>query len=195
MKTLRDPMLDFVPEGNTTFIILGTMASYVAREVDGAVKNDSFYYHDGRNRFWGVLSLVLTGKEILFENTAEKRDFLNRNGVALANIVSTVEVDSEVETSSDDVLFKAFNDGRLKFKAATSEIKSLIKERPVFFTCYRKPEIEALLNGYNEFNKIVDENFTNKITYLHSPTRRRHQYIAEKWRDTIISSHPSLPRF
>ncbi len=191
-KILKDPILDFLPRGETNFVILGTMASYVAREIDGTVNNNSFYYHDGRNRFWGVLSYLLTGKEISFRSISEKKDFLNKYGVALANLVSTIEVDSAVGTSSDRVLFKAFGDGKLEFKKASPEMISLIRQKPVFFTCYRKPKIDTLLDGYNEFNKIFDERIVNRITFLHSPTRRGHQHIAEKWRDIIRMSYPSL---
>ena len=191
MKILKDPMIDFSPHGKVRFVILGTMASFVAREINGGeAKYGSFYYHDGRNRFWGVLSLLLTGKRMKFSDIDEKMEFLNSHGVALANLVSTVEVGDEVEGSSDRILFEAFENGRLTFKSAKIQFKNLLETVSVFFSCHKKAEIVALLEGYRIANKIPSDDFVDRITFLHSPTRRGYQYIADRWCESILSSHP-----
>jgi len=71
-------------------------------------------------------------------------------------------------------------------------MKTLLEESPVFFSCFRKNEIEALLNGYKEANKISKKDFIDKVVFLHSPTRRGYQYIANKWRESILSTYPEI---
>ncbi len=194
MKLLKDPMEDFIPKGETKFVILGTMASYVAREVNGIKINEPFYYHDGRNRFWGVLSLLLSGEIIKFTNIDTKKAFLDSKGVALANLVSQVEVEDSVDSSVDEVLFNAFEKERLKFKVISEPMRKLLKEKPVFFSCYKKKEIVSLLEGYKVFNQISEVNYVDRIIFLHSPTRRGYQYVADKWRESIMASHPEILR-
>lgn len=191
MKTLKDEIEEFIPEGKVNLVILGTMASFVARVVDEQFPKDAFYYHDGRNRFWGVLSLILTGERIRFNSIDDKKRFLNHYGIAMANLIHSVDVGDEIESSQDKILFKAYQDQKIQFKTISNSLKRILQENPIFFTCRRKVDIEIFLEEYfkkNSFSACSVED----VTFLTSPTRRSYKAISESWRDDLLTSELKL---
>lgn len=191
MKILKDEIVEFIPEGDVNLVILGTMASFVARAVNERFPRDAFYYHDGRNRFWGVISLILTGERIHFSSIENKKRFLNHYGIAMANLVQSVEVGDEINSSEDKILFDAYRKQKIQFKIISSSFKKILQEKPICFTCRRKMEIEIFIKEY--FNKnSVSTRSVEDIEFLTSPTRKSYNAISESWRGELLSPELKL---
>lgn len=180
MKELRDSILEFIPSKDVNFVILGTMASYIARDINGEPAQSSFYYHSPRNRFWCILSRLLTGKRIIFSDIEEKKAFLNNYGIAVANIVFEAEIEDKINSSEDKYLFEAMANDRLRFKECSSKFKQILYEKPILFTCRRKSKIELLLKRYFIKNQIPISTL-ERIHFLHSPTRKSCDSIFRIW--------------
>lgn len=183
----RDDIKTFIPKGKTKLVILGTMCSAAARTVGNRkAADEAFYYHSPINRFWTVLQLIFEkNKAVKKLSIDEKTMLLNKHGIAIVNIVQEISVpDSLANDPSDSVLFEANRKGNLRFKTASSEFKTVLKSKPLFFTCRYKRPIHNLLEGYFIHNK-VDPRLLEKIWYLHSPTRKSAQKIADIWTDEI----------
>ena len=102
MKTVH-PIPAFVP-ANAEILILGSFPSVKSRET-------GFFYGHKQNRFWKVLSVVFSDKEP--ETISEKKAFLERNGVALWDVIGSCEI-----TGSSDASIK---------NAEPNDISSLVK--------------------------------------------------------------------
>ena len=92
MTTSSDEIHEFIPNTTTKLVILGTMASGVARTKDQKKPGEAFFYQDNRNKFWEILQFVVNPKADVKKNmpTTEKKDFLNKWQIAMANIVATL---------------------------------------------------------------------------------------------------------
>lgn len=181
--THKDLIKEFIPNGEVKMVILGTMASCVARSLDDKIPESFFYYHSNLNRFWDILTYLYFGERKKLGSIEEKKIFLNQAGIALSNLVAEAKL-QEYQKSDDTHLFEAFNEQRLFFKTVSPVFKSLLREVPVFFTCYRKKPIERLLEGFYLHNGLPTTDI-ERIKFLHSPTRRSYEYIAGLWRESI----------
>lgn len=186
MVVSQDTLGSFIPNKKPKMVVMGTMVAICARTLDGVKpENPPFYYHNPRNHFWRVMqNLLEPKKEVKGLSVEEKIDFLNRNGVAITNLVQEIIVpNSEANDPSDTILFKAQKNRRIQFKKIPKEVKKILEETPVFFTCRRKTGIEKLLIGYKETNKLKLS--LDDVYYLPTPTRCNPKARAEMWRDEI----------
>ncbi len=185
----RDMIPEYIPQ-NPKLIILGTMCSVNAREIDGAVKKaPPFFYHDNRNRFWKILQYLF--EEIdnpPFLSVAEKKAYLEKWGVAIGNVVDTMELKmSDSQDASDEIIYSAFKKNRVQTKKVRPAFRKLLQTRPLFFTCKRKPKLDLLLLDYLKKNKVAPSRL-EEILFLHTPTRKAHATLAEIWRDDLLGA-------
>jgi len=194
MIIVRDEIATFIPMKSPEFIILGTMGSINARTINGIKPKDAFFYNNNRNHFWKVLQLVFEpnnqAKTLTIE---EKKSFLNKHRIAMANIVQEIKVLEERSIDpSDDILFQANRMELLKYKRVSSDFQMILKKTPIFFTCRRKKNIDLLLEGYFQLNKI-ESSITKKIWYLPTPTRCNPLKRSIVWKQEI-ENHCSFLR-
>ncbi len=76
-------------------LILGSFPSVRSRE-------QGFFYGHPRNRFWRVLSAVLNETEPT--DTAQKKQMLLRNGIALWDVIASCEIHGSADSSISDVV-------------------------------------------------------------------------------------------
>ena len=88
MKTVH-PIPAFVP-ANAEILILGSFPSVKSRET-------GFFYGHKQNRFWKVLSAVFSDEEP--ETIGEKKAFLERNKVALWDVIGSCEITGSSDAS------------------------------------------------------------------------------------------------
>lgn len=81
-------------------LILGTLPSAASRE-------DGFYYGHPRNRFWPLLAALFG--EPLPADTAAKRNFLLRHGLALWDVLQSCEIDGSSDASIRAPLLNDFS--------------------------------------------------------------------------------------
>lgn len=174
MIVSKDQIPSFIPTKNPKLIILGTMASVAAREVgDNKSHFDSFYYHNKNNHFWRILQLVFEPKSPpqKFENSREKKEFLNKWQIAMANIISEIHIsDTYAQDPSDKVIFESFQKGQVNFKKVSPKFKSILKTTPIFFTCSQNKYIDQLLRAYFKANKL-NIDVDKSVKFLMTPTR------------------------
>ena len=179
----RDELSTFIPKNSANVVILGTMVSYCARRTGRKIPKgeDVFYYHDGRNRFWGTMTLLLEGRTKKL-NIGNKVKFLETNGIAVANLVEEIKISTDDNRSSaDKIIFKAFSEDNIKLKTIDQSFKDVLEKSNIFFTCKSKPKIVSLLETYFLQNNVNIS--TKDITFLTSPTRRSYAQIAKEWTD------------
>ncbi len=82
--------LEPVFDENSRVLILGTMPSPKSREV-------GFYYGHPQNRFWKILSELL-GEDVPL-TTAERICFLQRNRIALWDVLAECEIEGAQDSS------------------------------------------------------------------------------------------------
>lgn len=184
----RDEIKTFIPKKNPKLVILGTMASINARTINGHCKSEEpFYYNNNQNRFWKIMQVIFdkNPKPGFFENVAQKKIFLEKHQIALANIVYEIEISNGSEkNASDEIIFEANNNKQLKVKKIEDDFKTVLQSTPVFFTCLNKPKLNSLLNKYYKENNL-NTSLIDKICYLHSPTRVKYELRSEQWREQI----------
>ena len=199
-----DPLKSFIPKGDVKFIILGTMVAINGRIIDGEEPTEEvFYYNNNRNHFWRVLQHLMNPKLVKKEDLkkftiAQKKKFLNDNGIAIINLVKEVTVPKKYKHDpSDTVLFEAYKKDLVVYKSLTPKMKKLIKTKPLFFTCRRKKGIDQLLDGFLEFNKL-SKDLMEKVWYWATPTRCNPYQRSLLWRQEAnqflkeISEKPEL---
>lgn len=174
MIVSKDQIPSFIPTSRPKMVMLGTMASVAAREVgDKKSHFDSFYYHNKSNHFWKILQLVFEPKSEpkKFENSHEKKQFLNKWQIAMANIISEIKIsDSHAQDPSDKVIFESYQKGQVSFKKASPQFKKILKSTPIFFTCSHNKYIDLLVSAYfkeNRLNLDIDQH----VKFLMTPTR------------------------
>ncbi|MBL7546134.1 MAG: hypothetical protein JNL11_20105 [Bdellovibrionaceae bacterium] len=183
----KDEIETFLPRKTPTLLILGTMAAMCARTQNGQRPKEIFYYHNPINHFWRVLRFLFEpGNEKKLTTIEEKKEFLEKHAIAMANLVFEIQTSEEnSQDPSDAILFKAYQDKNIKFKSASSALKKVIRTSPIFFTCRHKKGIDNLINGYLEHNGI-ELNMKNSIWYWPTPTRCSPKARAEVWRSEMI---------
>lgn len=124
MMIVKDEIETFIPKEKIRYVILGTMGSVIARNVNGRAPINPFFYHSTRNHFWKILQLIFEPNQTPHSfSVEEKMDFLNQWGIAMSNIVLEISVnDEDQDNSSDQVLFNANRHGYLKFKPISTEL-------------------------------------------------------------------------
>ncbi|MCT4642716.1 MAG: hypothetical protein N4A33_10525 [Bacteriovoracaceae bacterium] len=190
MITHEDNLKFFIPKKKVKFVILGTMVAINARIIDGkAPKEDVFYYNNNRNHFWRVLQHLLDPKKEVKKRLTikEKKDFLEKHGIAICNLVQKVIVPNKYKLDpSDTVLFEAFNKNRIEFKKIPPRVKKILKASPLFFTCRRKKGIDNLLGGFLETNSL-NQAIKDQVWYLATPTRCNPEARAKLWEKEMIA--------
>ncbi len=83
----------YTPESR--ILILGSFPSVKSRE-------QSFFYGHPRNRFWPVLAAIFL--EETPQTTDEKKDFLNRNKIALYDVIESCSIVGSSDSSIRDVV-------------------------------------------------------------------------------------------
>ncbi len=183
-ECIQEDIIDeHIPDGEIKCVILGTMASYSARKIDGIKPNEPFYYHDGRNRFWETLTCLLDGEANKFKkDIPAKKNFLNKQGIAMANVTKQIK---GIGSSKDTVIFKSKcrNDLEFQYKKLTPEFNKILKSKPIFFTRYSCPELNDLLQGFFKFNSI--DISTDRLIYLRAPHSNSYQKISSQWKDAV----------
>jgi hypothetical protein len=189
MVVHEDLLRHFIPKNDIKFMILGTMVAINARVINGIKpKEDVFYYNNNRNHFWRVLQSLLEPNKTVIKNLSilEKKNLLNRNGIAICNLVKKVEVPNRYKYDpSDTVLFEAYGNSKIEFKTVSNKMKKVLTNSPLFFTCRRKKGIELLLEGFLLKNKIK-LNIREQIWYWPTPTRCNPQARAKIWKQEMI---------
>jgi hypothetical protein len=173
---------------------MGTMVAINARSIDGIKPTEKcFYYNNNRNHFWRVLQHLLEPKKHIEKFTiAQKKEFLNKHGVAIINLVEEVEVKkSQIHDPSDTVLFEAFKRNKIKFKKIPKAQKDLLKSCPIYFTCRSKPGIKNLLEAYREHNNLPHD-FMDRIWFLATPTRCNPEARAKMWKMEMKAHEKTL---
>jgi len=186
MKTIlvKDNIKTFIPKSRVNYVILGTMASSCARMIDNVPPEEAFYYHNKKNQFWKILSYIFYGELRAIDTIIERQNFLEKFGIAMANIVESAEVpELESNNSSDDILFEAYNLKKLEVKSIADEFKNLLLTKPIFFTCKHKMPLACLLENYFRRNELGMENILEKIHFLPSPTRCSPEVRSRRWKE------------
>ena len=80
---------------NSKILILGSFPSQKSRE-------QKFFYGHPQNRFWKVLSLVLSADEP--KTTEEKRRFLLSNNIAVWDVIASCEIIGSSDSSIKNVV-------------------------------------------------------------------------------------------
>lgn len=169
---VKDDLETFIPQNHKiNYVILGTIASSSARTIGEIAPSAAFYYHNRKNHCWKILSHIFYGELREMEKIIDRQNFLENFGIAMANIVGSVEVpESESKNPADRVLFNAHNLKKLQVKKISEEFKNILQTTPMFFTCKSKVELTKLLEDYFFINGL-EKNLVNKVNYLLSPTR------------------------
>jgi hypothetical protein len=188
MVTHEDNLKFFLPKTEVKFVILGTMVAINARTIDGfGPEDDVFYYNNNRNHFWRVLQYLLEPKKEAKKNLTikEKKEFLEKHGIAICNLVQKIEVPNKFKHDpSDTVLFDAFKKRKIEFKSIPMRLKKVLLEKPLFFTCRRKKGIENLLDGFLQKNSL-DSQLKDRVWYWPTPTRCNPQARALLWKEEM----------
>ena len=87
--------IDPVFDENSRILLLGSFPSPKSRET-------GFYYGHPQNRFWKVLSAVLSVPEP--HSVEEKREMLLSHGIALWDVLASCEIDGASDASIRDVV-------------------------------------------------------------------------------------------
>lgn len=178
-----DEIPTFIPKNSETrYVILGTMASACARNIKGVTEKGPFFYQSTRNNFWRILAYIFEEDYSSLKEVQERRDFLERHGIAVTNLVGLVKLKEEdIDNPDDLLLFDAHEDvkqKRIEFKKLNDDFKDLLMLKPVFFTCLEKPRLRELINSYFEYNNISQP----QIQFLPSPTRCSSEERGERWK-------------
>lgn len=143
---------------NSKILILGSFPSVKSRE-------EGFFYGHKQNRFWKVLSTLLSCKEPLI--IKEKKKMLLSNGIALWDVIQSCEIEGSKDSSI--------------INAVPNDISRLLKEAPIKKIC---------LNGklaYNLYCKYIEPQTKIKGIYLPSTSPANGKYaqldkLIEEWK-------------
>lgn len=105
-------------------LLLGSMPSPESRKV-------GFYYGHPRNRFWSVMSNILS--EPLPETNEDRRDMLTRNNIALWDVLASCEIDGASDSSIKNAVP---ND--IENLIRGTDIKAIFMTGSTAFRLYRK---------------------------------------------------------
>lgn len=138
MKTERviHPFEPFF-QSDSKILILGSFPSIKSRA-------DGFYYGNRQNRFWKMLARIFSKSGIIEipETTAQKRDFLLKNKIALYDTIKECSISGSADSSIRD--------------AVPADIKKILKESQIekillngktaekYFQKYQSPEVQVI---------------------------------------------------
>lgn len=183
---VSDKITEFIPEKhNVNFVVLGTMGSSDARWINGRDPGSVFYYNNSRNNFWRIMGWLNHGRSIPIPQLPQRPMILEKNGIAMSNLVGEILIDEiHSKNPSDALLFDALNSDpkRLKVKIISPEFRNLLRTKPVFFTCLSKRGIISILEEFYVQNDL-DLNLIKNIIYLPSPTRCSSEKRSRRWLD------------
>lgn len=94
MKELQVHNINPVFDSNSKILILGSFPSVKSREIE-------FFYGHPQNRFWQVLSAVC--ESLCPVTTAQKREFLLSNKIAVWDVIKSCEIVGSADSSIRDV--------------------------------------------------------------------------------------------
>ncbi len=190
---IEDSLKEFIPQNNETkYIILGTMVTSSARTISKIPPKEVFYYNNPKNQFWKILSHIFSNQKEPLDKISDRKKFLDKFGIAVANIVENAQIaENDSNDSSDAILFNAHKHEKLKVKKISNEFKKLLQSRPIFFTCKDKPPLRILLESYFE-NNGLEKKFSDQVIYLPSPTRCNAVTRGDQWKELGLKSplHP-----
>lgn len=170
----KDSLKAFIPKKGVQFVIMGTMVAINARTIDGKKPElPIFYYNNNRNHFWRVLQHLLQPHQEVKKQLSiiEKKQFLEKHGIAIVNLVDQVTVkNSQKEDPSDTVLFEAYKAKRIDYKKVSNRVKKILTTKPIFFTSRSKKGINDLVDGFLEKNKLPEET-KKQMWFWPTPTR------------------------
>ncbi len=109
-------------------LILGTMPSPKSREI-------GFFYMHPQNRFWKVLSEIFD--DALPETVDEKKLFLERNRVALWDVIGSCDIEGSSDSSIRNVVP---ND--ISVITGSAPIRAIYLNGGTSFNCFRKYLLE-----------------------------------------------------
>ena len=138
MKTERviHPFEPFF-QSDSKILILGSFPSIKSRA-------DGFYYGNRQNRFWKMLARIFSKNRTIEipETTAQKRDFLLKNKIALYDTIKECSISGSADSSIRD--------------AVPADIKKILKESQIekillngktaekYFQKYQSPEVQVI---------------------------------------------------
>ena len=99
MKKIKHE-LEPIYKKDSEILILGSIPSVKSRE-------QGFYYAHPKNRFWQVLAIIL--KEDLPETIEEKRVFLERNKIALWDVLASCNIEKSSDASIKNIKVNNIN--------------------------------------------------------------------------------------
>jgi len=190
MITHEDPLKSFIPKREVQFVILGTMVAINGRIIDGEKPQEPFfYYNNNRNHFWRILQ-YLTNPKLKAGNhskrltISEKKKLLEENGIAIINLVHRVIVPNKDKNDpSDSILFHAFKRNRLELKKVSPKVRSILQNKPLFFTCRKKKGIDQLIDSFIKENKL--SNIKENTWYWATPTRCNPYKRSLEWKEEM----------
>ena len=109
---------------NSKILILGSFPSVASRE-------QGFFYGHKQNRFWKVLSAVIS--EPTPQTIDEKREFLLRNKIALWDVIASCEI-----TGSSDSSIKNVIPNDISEILKSTDIKAIFTNGKAAFNLYNK---------------------------------------------------------
>lgn len=132
----QEHTIGYLFDKNSKILILGSFPSVASRE-------QGFFYGHKQNRFWKVLSNVLSQKTP--ETIDEKREFLLNNNIALWDVIASCEITGSSDSSiknvvpnNIDIILKnadihaVFTNGRTSFKLYNKYIYPKTGISPVY---------------------------------------------------------------
>lgn len=180
----RDNIPFYLPE-KPRFVVLGTMAAINARHIEGQKPPDEpyFFYNNSKNKFWQYMWQIFEKSEKPVDlSVPEKKDFCERWGVAMCNLLGEMKIEKEdADDRTDTIIFSAHKMGRVTTKTVSDDFKKALEALPVFFTCYHKQELQKLLELFFTTNKI-DLHLIKRIRYLHTPAMPGRVDVLALWK-------------
>ena len=171
------------------------MAAINARHIEGQKTPNKpyFFYNNDKNRFWQYMWQIFEKNEK--PNTLsvqEKMDFCERWGVALCNLLGEMKIEkTEATNRTDQIIFKAHQNGLVKTKVVSADFKEALKTLPIFFTCYHKQELQKLLELFFKTNNL-ELHLIKNIHYLHTPAMPGRVDVLTLWKNEFQNVIKSL---
>ena len=113
---------------DSKILILGSFPSVKSREV-------SFYYGHSQNRFWKVLANIFNDNVPI--TIVDKKQFLNRNYIALYDVIDSCEIKGSSDASIQNVqltnLDKIINNSKIDLIVLNGKTASKYFVKPVHF--------------------------------------------------------------
>ena len=138
---------------DSKILILGSFPSVKSREV-------SFYYGHSQNRFWKVLANIFNDNVPI--TIVDKKQFLNRNYIALYDVIDSCEIKGSSDASIQNVqltnLDKIINNSKIDLIVLNGKTASKYFVKPVYFEgkILHLPSTSAA-NARCSLDKLINE--------------------------------------